>query len=296
MKNIGVMAVCHVVDIVTPNKFVLNGLWFGSKRAGTVVIVVHGLGSSLWKSLFLSLATGLARKGTAVLAFNNRGHDRISRHYRAGSTGSKRAWAGGAMEVFTDCVDDIQGAVNFARRQGAKRVFLVGHSTGCQKSVYWAYKKKRGGVKGIILMAPLSDFSVAIRDDKNGRLARATKYARALVRRGKKHELLPQSLWPALDSAQRFISLYTPDSIEEMFTYAQPKKIPRIFQSVRVPTLAIFAGNDEFADRPAKRIAAWFEGNARAKHFKTLIVSSATHSFRGAEKIVGRAIQRFIAP
>ena len=198
------------------------------------------------------------------------------------------------MEVFTDCVDDIQGAVNFARRQGAKNIFLVGHSTGCQKSVYWAHKKKGRGVRGIILLAPLSDYSVALRDDKAGNLARARGVARALVRRGKKHELLPQSIWPHIDDAQRFLSLYAPESVEEMFTYAQPKKTPRIFRSVRVPMLAIFAGADEFGDRPAKEIVQWFERNNRSRAFKNGVIPNVQHGFRGAELRVVQEVRKFI--
>lgn len=284
---------CHVVEIVTPKKVVLDGLWVGPKRARNVIILIHGLGSSLWKRL--PLAERLAGKGVTVLAFNNRGHDRVSALSRVGTKQAKRKWAGGASEIFTDCVDDIQGAINFVRRQKAKNIFLAGHSTGCQKSIYWAHKKKGKGVKGLILLAPLSDYSVALRDDKGGRLARVTKLARSLVRRGKKHDLLPQSLWPALDDAQRFLSLYTPDSVEEMFTYAQPKKIPRIFSSIRIPTLVIFAGADEFGDRPAREIAAWFHDHSRSQRFDAIIVPKVKHSFRGKEQVVARATRQFLA-
>ena len=108
------MELCFAVEIVTPKKIVLNGLWFGPRRAREVVVVVHGLGSSLWKSLFFSLATNLARGGTGVLIFNNRGHDRISGLYRVGGNRPKRKWTGGASEVFTDCVDDIQGGLSLS--------------------------------------------------------------------------------------------------------------------------------------------------------------------------------------
>ena len=168
------MRPCHAVAIQTPKKVVLDGLWLGEKKAKAVIILIHGLGSSLWKRL--PLAEKLVGKGIAVLAFNNRGHDRISRIVRAGEKKmGKSQWGGGASEVFTDCVDDIEGAIRFARKQGAKRIFLAGHSTGCQKAVYWAYKNKglpagrQGrGVKGLILLASLSDYSVALRDDKRG--------------------------------------------------------------------------------------------------------------------------------
>lgn len=284
----------YVVQIETPKGIVLDGLWFGPKKARTVIIFVHGLGGTMWRRI--GLAAPLVNKEMAVLAFNNRGHDRISRLVHTGENRiGKSSWAGGASEVFTDCVDDIQGAIRFAQKQGAKRVLLAGHSTGSQKSIYYASRKNVSRLlKGIVLMVPLSDYSVALRDDKNGMLARATKIAHDLVRRGKKHELLPQSVWPAIDDAQRFLSLYTPNSTEEMFTYAQPHKVPRIFKSVRLPIFAIFAGADEFADRPAEEIAAWFEAHTGSRDFKSFIVPGVGHGFKGGEKKVAATIRNWM--
>ena len=143
-------------------------------------------------------------------------------------------------------------------------------------------------------MVPLSDYSVALRDDRNGSLARATKIARRLVRAGKQHELLPNSIWPNIDDAQRFLSLYTRDSVEEMFLYAQPNKDPTIFQSVRLPILAVFAGADEFADRPASEIAAWFQKYNRSKEFRSVIVPRVGHGFKGGEKLVVKEVKKFM--
>ena len=286
------MSVCETIEIVTPKKILLNGLWFGSAKPKRAIIWVHGLGSSAFSKL--DIVQKLVDKNTAVVTFNNRGHDKISRIALAGEKKIERMIFGGsAHEVFTDCVDDIQGAVNFVRGAGIKNIYLAGHSTGCQKSVYWASRKGNSGVKGIILLAPISDYSAEMHLKGKGKIVRADKAARALVSRGKKHRLLPENLWPEHIDAQRFLSLYTPDSVEEIFTYAQPKKTPRIFRAVKLPILAIFAGADEYGDRPAKDIATWFEMNADAR-LETFVVSRATHSFRGREVQVASVIKKWI--
>lgn len=294
------MSLCDTIEIVTPKKVLLNGLWFGPARAKRAIIWVHGLGSSLFSKL--DIVKKLADKNTAVVTFNNRGHDKVSRIAHAGETRlratrgqektGKTVLGGAAHEVFKECADDIQGAINFVKRAGAKDIWLVGHSTGCQKSIYWASKKGRG-VKGIVLLAPISDYSAETHLKGKRKIARAALAARALVARKKPHSLLPEALWPEPIDAQRFLSLYTPDSREEMFTYAQPKKIPRLLQSVKLPILATFAGKDEFADRPAKEIAEWFERNTGA-NLKTLIVQNSTHSFRGKETKIASAVKRWI--
>src|SRR3989344_5371271 len=133
---------CHVVEIVTPKNVLLNGLWLGPKKPKRAIVWVHGLGSSMFSKL--ALAERLVDSQTAVIVFNNRGHDKVATI----STASKRRIRGGAAhEIFTDCADDIQGAINYAKKAGAKSVYLAGHSTGCPKSVYWG-AKKRNGVKG----------------------------------------------------------------------------------------------------------------------------------------------------
>lgn len=286
------MTKCNVVEIVTPKKFVLNGLWFGSRRSKNGVIWVHGLGGSAFSKL--KIAGLLADKNTAVITFSNRGHDKVASIVR--DKGRKSALGGAAHEVFTECVDDIQGAINFARKAGVKNVYIAGHSTGCQKSVFWASRKNGGkSVKGIILLAPMSDYSAEVMLRGKRKIARATEVARALLKRGKRHELLPASAWHEPIDAQRFLSLLTGDSAEEIFTYSQPNKNPRILKSVRVPLFVLLAGKDEYGDRSAKKISGWFEENINARELDTRIIKKVLHSFFGAEKVVAIEIQKWIA-
>jgi alpha-beta hydrolase superfamily lysophospholipase len=284
------MTPCFAVSkIVTPKKFLLRGLWLGSRKPKRVIVWVHGLGSSMYSRM--EIMERLLDRDTAVLSFNNRGHDVVAKISK--QTGHKSILAGAAHEVFTDCVDDIQGAINFVRAQGLKEIYLAGHSTGCQKSIYWAHTKKGKGVKGIILLAPVSDWAAEMKLQGAKKIARAGAAARALVRAHKKHALLPESLWHEAFDAQRFLSLYTPDSAEEIFSYAQPKKNPRVLKSVHIPVLVLWGEQEEFADRPAKEVAAWFENNLQGKH-QVVIVSGAGHSFHSAEDKVARCIREFM--
>lgn len=285
------MTPCFAFKIITPKKYILNGLWLGSKRPKRVIIWVHGLGSSMFSKL--KIANELVDTNTAVVAFNNRGHDTIAHH--VGKFFKKALRGGAAHEVFTDCADDIQGAINFARRQGVKAIYLAGHSTGCQKSVYWAHKKGKG-VKGIILMAPMSDYAAEVKISGKAKIARALIHARKLVRSGYPHELIPEKIWPGslLVDAQRFISLYSGEGAEEIFTYWNSNKNPRTLKSVTIPLLVLLAEKDEYADRPAKQIATWFEKYLSKPRQRVIIVPKVRHSFKRGEVIVARAIKRFI--
>lgn len=286
------MRPAHVIEIQTPKKFLLNGLWFGSTKPRKAIIWVHGLASSAFSKL--GIVEKLIDNDTAVMTFNNRGSSTVTRTRRINSQkkgGMEYVLSGGAHEVFTDCTDDIHGAIDFAKKQGAKKIFLAGHSTGAQKSVYFASRKgKEKKIKGVILLAPLSDYAGALKEGKAA-LKKTTAVAMKLMKAGKKLEIVPGS-WT---DAQRFLSIYTPDSTEEIFSYIDPEKKPTIYESLKVPTLVLLAEDDEHADRPAGRIEAWFAKHARMPRFGSAIIADADHSFTGAEKTVAGAINDWIS-
>ncbi len=295
---------CRPVRFETPRQFLLAGLWFGGERPRQAFIFVHGLGGSAFSHQ--DWLAPLAGRRNAVLYFNNRGHDTVAglrQMSRTSKPGHPYACAGVAHEVFTDCVDDLQGAVNLCRRQGTRRIYLAGHSTGCQKIVYYLSRARtQARIAGAVLLCPISDYAGA-RHTNEARRHRAERVARRLARNGRGHELLPVRLWPgpgatdcqALD-AQRFLSLYTPDSAEEIFTYAQPGKIPRALRKIKIPLQVILAGADEYADRPAENLAAWFAANMRSCRAEIQIVTGASHSFQGHESQLMRLLRRGLPP
>lgn len=285
------MRAAHIAQITTPRGYLLNGLWFGIRKPHTVYIWIHGLTGTVFSGQ--RIIEQLARGGTAGLTFGNRGQTHVSEVKRRKGDKTIYETAGTAFEKFTDCVDDIQGAVELARTTGAKNVYLLGHSTGCQKAIYWAAKGGRG-VRGIVLLGPLSDYADTLVPSKSKNYAAGVAHAKMLVRAGKQNELMPKKYtdWMFL-TAQRFLSLYTPESVEEIFTYAQPNTSPRLLRKVRTPILAVLAEKDEFADRPASTLYDWFlrhiyEGEVR-------VIAGADHGFTGAEKTVGGVIREWSA-
>ncbi|MBI5356753.1 alpha/beta fold hydrolase [Candidatus Collierbacteria bacterium] len=287
----------RVINIVTPKKFILNGLWFGSESPSKIIIFIHGLGGNAFSSH--KLITPLANNQTAVITFSNRGHDQISSTKKVDNRkkkGYSRITAGESMEIFTDCVDDIQGAVNYALSVNQKAlIYLSGHSTGCQKSVYYLSRfGKQKFIKGVILLAPMSDYASILKSDKNGNLKTAENFAGNLVKKNQPQSLLPPEIWPDMVSAQRLLSLATPESREEIFCYAVSGKIPDIFRKIKIPALIVLAQKDEYRDRPINKIAAWFEGNSKLEKLSINIIPFAPHNFYRFEDQVLNLIKKFI--
>lgn len=275
-KNVAVPA--RFVSLETPKHILLNGLYLGPDKPRRLFIFVHGLSGSIFSRH--ELITLLVDGQTGVLTFNNRGSGVINGLKR--KQGAKAVFsgpAGSGQEVFTDCVDDLDGAVCFARQQGVQEIYLVGHSTGCQKSVYYLSRRPKSPVKGAVLLAPVSDFaSLETEGVTREAYRRALLAASRLVKQRQPHTLLPAGLWRSPIDAQRFLSLYTPDSAEEIFCYASARR-PVTLRKVAKPLLIALAGNDQYHDRPAGEIAAWFQESLVGREADIVIIDGVEHGF-----------------
>ncbi len=277
---------CQILTILTPKKFILNGLYFGPSKPKNLYIYLHGLGGNMLSHA--ELTEKIVNSSAGVSVFNNRGAGLINGVKKVDlkkDSGYSYQKAGSAHEVFTECVDDIAGAIESAKKIGAKNIYLMGHSTGCQKIIYYLAKKKIDNIQGAILLAPMSDYPSALIDKKASH--KAEFYARKLVKAGRDHELLPENIWPSLIDAQRYLSLYTPDSAEEIFTYASNQE-PKLLKKVKVPLLIVLAGDDQHRDRPVAEIADWFKINRRVDKIK--IIKNSQHHFKGFTKNIVKEI------
>lgn len=279
--------------IITQKKFILNALFFGPKKPKNIFIHVHGLAGNLFSHT--DLFEKIIDKDTGVLAFNNRGSSLFTRVKKINSRAKKGYTTftiGAAHEVFIDCVDDIAGAIKYAKSLGAKNIFLIGHSTGCQKIIYYLSKNPKEKIKGAILLAPMSDYADVINKKNGNKFAKALAFAKKMFKEGRKQEVMPAHIWPFMVDAQRFLSLYTKDSIEEIFTYASGKQ-PKILQKVSSPILVVLAEKDEYRDRPVKKIASWFANNIISKKYLIKIIKNSNHSFFSHESEVSKLIKKW---
>jgi acetyl esterase/lipase len=284
------------IEFLTPNQIQLRGYTLKSTRTKTWYIFIHGLGGSMLS--MRNLAEELVDSISSILLFNNRGHDIISRIKKVDkrqASGYSSFYGGAAHEIFTDCVDDIQGAVDYVKSQGANEIILVGHSTGSQKAIYYLSQKgKQKDVSHVVLLSPLSDFAGILNRLGLKEYEMILKIAKALVDQGSPHVLLPSSIWSEPIDAQRFLSLYTPVSDEDIFSYPTPDK-DTILSTISTPLTIILGEKDEFADRPISEIKEWFDTKQQSIKYNSKIFSSGTHGFEEIEKSVATFIQKVLS-
>ncbi|HID72601.1 TPA: alpha/beta fold hydrolase, partial [Candidatus Micrarchaeota archaeon] len=167
-------------------------------RAGRAIIFIHGWKDNAFTAPFVKpMAERAAKAGIAFLAFNNRG------------AGKK-----GETERFADCILDIRAAVEFMAGRGHERIFLVGHSTGCQKAAYYVHKEKDDRIGGIAFIEPTDDAALA-RRELGEKYGKAVGLAREMVASGERNRMMPEwSLVGGEASADRYLSMFSGEEAE----------------------------------------------------------------------------------
>ena len=277
------------IQIETPDKLLLDGFIFRGRNKELIYIFIHGLGGNLFSRM--ELIEKIVASGASAMAFNNRGSGLFNRFRKINKRSLKgydSFMAGSSAEVFKDSFQDIKGAVNLAKKEKYKKIILVGHSTGSNKVAYYLSKINDDLVKGGILLAPMSDCAFVKKQTNLRILNKATKKAKDMVVAGKSHDFLPFKLWPYLITAQRFLSLFTSISLEEVFSYRESKK-SKVLGLIKKPLLVILAQNDEFADREMLEIFTWFQDNL-PKNARLISIVDAFHSFSGKTNVLKKHI------
>jgi pimeloyl-ACP methyl ester carboxylesterase len=284
-RSVGVAV--SLVRIATRDGVWLDGVVAEPRgRRHTALVWVHGLGSvfSSGQPLTRELSTRLNAAGVAFFKLNNRGHDVVA--------GRGRHLAGAAFERFGQSIEDIRAMVGFARKCGYRRVVLAGHSTGANKVLHYGARVHDRRVRGIVLVGPVSDVAAEARRLGARELRSRVAGAERIARRD------PEGLVPrawGFWSARRYISLYRPGEVEDVFPYYRSNGRWTTFRSVRLPVAAILGGRDEFLDRPAREVIEAFRQQAvRARSFTGTVVPRARHGFQGYERALADLLVSWI--
>jgi pimeloyl-ACP methyl ester carboxylesterase len=266
------------------------------KRGKTAALWVHGLTGSFYSTpkRLSAIAAALNKNGTAFAAFNNRGHD-IATSFKRNGGKSKTLIAGGSFEIFTDCLKDIKAAIQFLRHEGYKNIYLVGHSTGANKCLYYVAHTQDKNVKGLALVGPLSDLATE-KDRLGASFGKNLKRVQEYSKKNDSNWPMPKNLCGSIMSPQRYLSLNVSGKPEDVFRYHDPKASWGALNKIRIPLAVIIGQKDQhLGSWRAEDLVDTFADNAiGAPEFSGIVIPRADHSFTKTYKELGKELAGWI--
>lgn len=160
-------------DAYTKDSIRLPMVHFSGDEKDICVIFVHGMCQTIIDNYFTIVCGNiLSEKKIGFLYAHNRGYSLENDILMKDGSYTR---CGCMYEIFEDCVLDIDLAIEKVKELGYKRIILMGHSYGCNKLIYYYYKKRPDILGMILASAPdmvglqllrQKDYSILIKEAK----------------------------------------------------------------------------------------------------------------------------------
>lgn len=295
------------IEFQTKDGLTLPGLLYRDKKDKAAVIYLHGNGSS---SIFYDetenrpLAFALAKKNISTLYFNNRGAHIIKklnvRHGKKESVSWQRKRFGMAYEKIKECVEDIDGAILFLKKQGYRKFYLAGASTGANKICVYNFYKPKNDIKKYILLCGGDDTGIYYHELGKTTFWKLLAEARKKTKAKHGNEIIKEMLPDNLFSYTGFFDIANPDGDYNVFPFYEvlrkvklsTKPLFRHFKSIKKPTLVIYGDKDEYAWGNVPKIVEILKNHQPGFTYK--IIKGADHSFKNHEKELAKTIANWL--
>lgn len=260
---------------------------FESQEKDICVIFIHGMCQTIIDNYF-AVACGrlLAENNIGFLYEHNRGHS-IENDILMKDGSYKRY--GCMYEIFEDSIYDIDLAINTAKELGYKRFLLMGHSYGCNKVIYYYYKK-RPKVLGLVLAsAPdMLGSHVSTQNDYEELLQEAEQNVENEEPRKLLHKMVEDYMYM---SSETYYDWYQKDTnINNLPVFANPERWEQL-ESIDVPILT-FSGTEE-ADYYL-HLDLLKSKATNCKRFDYKYIKGANHFYMNKEKEISDLVLNWI--
>lgn len=239
-------------------------------RNNAGVVMVHGYSGNFYSGIMAFLPEALSDSGFVTMALNMRDHDRGPKKNR-----------------FEDNRYDIAVAVDEMARLGYNPIFLLGHSMGTNRVLYYFATTGDSRIKGVLLTGPpgnLFEWNISIFGQEAA--SQVLAQAQDLVARGKGGEWMLINLGPlgkALYTANHVVSLRGPETVSDPY-----KNISQIFKPILiVHGLADRLANPDVTDRLLKSATPGI-------HVTVVKIPGANHGFSAHQQDLATAVNKWL--
>ncbi len=274
------------------NTYTVDGLMlpmvhFESKEKAICVICIHGMCGTIVDNYFATVwGKILSEKNIGFIYEHNRGHS-IENDIVMKDGSFKRC--GCMYEIFEDCIYDIDLAIQTAKDKGYKRIILLGHSYGCNKVIYYYYKK-HPNILGIILAsAPdMIGSHLLLEPDYKELLAEAKKNIDNNEPTKLLHKMIEDYMYM---SSLTYYNWYNENSNLDNLPVISNKEHWKQFETIDVPILTFSGSNEEDYYQHLDLLK---DKALNCKNFEYKIIENTGHTYKNKEKEIANLIFEWI--
>lgn len=270
--------------------------WLSGDNSEVAVIHIHGMSGNGYENYFLDNFREMYNKnGVSFFTIDTRGRGIVSSFWRGSeidSWGEGTKLGGSCFEIFSESVDDVQGAIDYLKTLGRSKFILQGHSLGGSKVVNYLVTKNNSEIIGAVLLAPTDMVGWANTDPNH---QDNLKKSEELTSRDEGEELVSAQCW--LDktplSAQSYPTLCKAGTAVDIYG---ERVEGALLGKIQVPTLIAYGDSDIGILKIDGNIEKWIErvNNIKSQNTKISVINGAAHSFKGYEGDLSKKVESFI--
>ena len=281
----------RLVSFENKRGLILDGMLCEAGDAVGTVVHIHGSYGNFYQNQFVrTMANVYTQCKLNFLSFNLSAHDGIAEGY---GPNDEFVYVGGAVVEFDSCVDDIAGAVDFARGC-TDRIILQGHSLGCDRVLH--YMLETGDHRQFVLLCPCDSYELHKRwtgretvDDQRVRLGDGGKAERGIVLLDGGEYGLKQEDWTYEIPVTRRALLSIMEGAP--FRLIRPEEGGARFV-IEAAGAVYLGGQDPLLTVRPEAMFDYFEKRARA--LRRIYVAGGDHLLQGCAVEVGRTVASWV--
>ncbi len=282
------MNIEFISDDYTSDGLKLPMVHFESKEKDICVVFIHGMCGTIVDNYFATVwGKLLSSTNVGFIYEHNRGHS-IENDIVMKDGSFKRC--GCMYEIFEDCIYDIDLAIQTAKDKGYKRIILLGHSYGCNKIIYYFYKKQPDILGMILASAPDmigSHLSIQANDYEE-----LLNEAKRNIDNGEPTKLIHKMIEDYMYmSSQTYYNWYHDGSeLNNLPVISNPEHWVQ-FETIDVPILTFSGSNEE---DHYLHLDLLKDKATNCKNFEYKIIENTGHTYKTKELEIGNLILDWI--
>ena len=281
------MNIEFISDAYTKDGLKLPMVHFESNKKDICVMCIHGMCGSIIDNYFATVwGKMLSKKDIGFIYEHNRGHS-IENDIVMKDGSFERC--GCMYEIFEDSIYDIDLAIEVAKDKGYKRIILLGHSYGCNKVIYYYYKKHPEILGMILASAPdMVGSHILAQPDYKNLLEEAKQNIDNKEPEKLLHKMVEDYMYM---SSQTYYNWFNENTeLDNLPVISNPEHWKQ-FASIDVPILT-FSGSDE--EEHYLQLDLLKSKAIKCNNFEYKLIENTGHTYNNQEDYIANLIYEWI--